>query len=237
MEHYKELIELRKKYGMRGKSEDGIPSSIIYPASQVYAVFQSDFDKRDQRWMTYENDVIVNRLSGFIPFVMSIKNFLFLIPGDSEIVHLLNELYSIEQYDPITCLIPVSNLTKKNQELVMRTSEKLKDIKKSLEIFAIGKIDTFNFAYCRYNKIDKNIAKVFIENNCHVLFAYDANNKWRCLFFDPMLFTKEKLTEISDKISKRLNVKTSVNYDYDNYGIAFISSVDSISMFNILNEA
>ena len=79
MEHYKELIELRKKYPKKDPSEMEImPAN--YPASNILILFGNKLSNRDQYWLLYENETFINRGKSLLPHsvIYGLKNHIFL---------------------------------------------------------------------------------------------------------------------------------------------------------------
>lgn len=235
MEHYKELIELRKKHqNLNINYEDDF--NLNYPATIVSSLFQKQLSKRDLCWLVYESLNIVDRQSTIFPrpIVMELKNYIFLLEKDNSINELIKDLYKIEKYTPLTCLIPINDLSETIKNSTLKLYRTLVGIEESMKTFAVGSYNGKKFSYCRYPKINKYIAKVFIENNCSILFS--KFNNCNCIYFDPMSFENSDLEIISQKLSKGLNVKTIVDYDYDNYSISMNGDYSSIQIFNIINE-
>lgn len=236
MEHYDELVKLRKKNGIDlAMANSGFEQMKFLPSSLILSVFKKEVTKKDKDFLMFENDVVFCRKLVPVTFENNLRNFIMLIDKNESISRIVKELYLIEKYNPYYSLIKPEQLSTNSGNAVRKAQTTLLKIKEAIDVFAVGERQGRFFTMCRYNSVDKNIARVFIENNCSILYAYFKN--MIKLYFDPMLFTEEDLQEIANKINKNFNIKTTVDVEYNNYSIYFNSSdITSVDIFNVINE-
>ena len=243
MEHYKELIELRKKYignnnFILHQTDPEMVDDVsnFYPASNIYSLFKESFSQKEENWFVYENEAIINRSQIILPrpIIMSLKSYIFLIDNDSFLENLITFLYSLDAFNPITCYVPIDSLPENIRAFMMKKYRTLLGVEASFNTFAMGVYNNKMFTFCSYHKIDKNVARVLMENNRGVVCCKVKNQN--VLYFDPMLFEIEELEYFSNKISEKLKTKTILQTDYDNYNIAFLSDKKISDIFNLINE-